>query len=135
MIRQDVKIDEIWFSQYIEEDGRATSIISAYQNTEDFRNRIKQVLRVAYNNSFITDNGIDACTSLAQEIGLEKFYNSNLVKYIQASVNITNVTMPDFQWPVIQKMVKASIAYSFLIYANDEESLRKRKEDIKLYFS
>lgn len=96
---------------------------------------VRDLLRVAINNNFITNNGIKACLSLIEDIGMEAFKTSNLVKYIQASVNITNVTMPDFQWPVIQKMVKASIAYSFLVYANDEESLRKRKEDIKLYFS
>lgn len=97
---------------------------------------VKDYLRVLINNSCISDNALLACSNLYRDIGEEAFRNSLLVKVINSTVNLNNVTI---QSPMlleqVKKHIKLSISYGFLVTAKTEEDIKKRKEDIKLYFS
>lgn len=97
---------------------------------------VKDCLRVLINNSYISNNALLACSNLYRDIGHEAFRNSLLVKVINSTVNLNSVTIQsDMLLEQVKKHVKLSISYGFLITAKTEEDIRKRKEDIKLYFS
>lgn len=96
----------------------------------------RDILRVPINNSYISENAIQACISLYNDIGEEAFRNSLLVKVINSTVNLNNITIQsDMLLEQVKKHIKLSISYGFLVTAKTEEDIKKRKEDIKLYFS
>lgn len=97
---------------------------------------INDSLRVNINNNTLTQNMFNACMSLCISIGEEAFRNSLLVKIINSTVNLNNVTISSpMLLEQIKKHIKLSISYGFLVTAKTEEDIKKRKEDIKLYFS
>lgn len=96
----------------------------------------RDLLGVPINNSYISENAIEACIRLYNDIGGDAFRNSLLVKVINSTVNLNNVTIQsDMLLEQVKKHIKLSISYGFLVTAKTEEDIKKRKEDIKLYFS
>ena len=96
----------------------------------------RDTLRVPINNNYISDNAIEACTRLYNDIGEEAFRNSLLVKVINSTLNLNSITIQsDMLLEQVKKHIKLSISYGFLVTAKTEEDIKKRKEDIKLYFS
>lgn len=99
--------------------------------------QVKHLLRLPISINALSSNALQVCIEICEDIGLEEFTKSNLVKYIENSVHINPVNIQnEHSYKHAIQFVKAGIAYWILRTAkNTDESRAKRQEQIKRYFN